>query len=82
MMFSEANMRRKRTDISTFDFTFPCTHCGYRIPPNELLRVDGEHVRCPKCGKDSDYGANKKVSFGLAPGTPTSPQEDLHPREK
>ena len=48
-------MRRPKIDIGKYDFTFPCAHCGYKIPPRELLRVDGEHVRCPKCGKDSQY---------------------------
>lgn len=46
---------RRRVDSASFDHTFPCAHCGYRIPPAELLRVDGVHVRCPKCGKESVY---------------------------
>jgi predicted RNA-binding Zn-ribbon protein involved in translation (DUF1610 family) len=44
---------RKRADPKTFDHTFPCQHCGYRIPPAELLRTDAEHVLCPKCGQES-----------------------------
>jgi predicted RNA-binding Zn-ribbon protein involved in translation (DUF1610 family) len=49
-------MRRKRPDIKKYDFTFPCQHCGYKIPPRELLHVDGEHIKCPKCGQLSVYG--------------------------
>jgi len=26
---------------SSYDFNTPCMHCGYRIPPRELLTVDG-----------------------------------------
>ena len=49
-------MHSKRPDIKKYVFIFPFAHCGYKIPPRELLRVDGEHVRYPKCGKDSVYG--------------------------
>ncbi|MBS1803537.1 MAG: hypothetical protein JST28_09220 [Acidobacteria bacterium] len=47
---------RRKIDIKSFDLTFPCIHCGYKIPPSEILHIDGIHVRCPKCGKDSEYG--------------------------
>jgi predicted RNA-binding Zn-ribbon protein involved in translation (DUF1610 family) len=30
----------------------PCTQCGYKIQPSELLRVDGRLCRCPHCGVD------------------------------
>jgi DNA-directed RNA polymerase subunit RPC12/RpoP len=53
-------MRRTRTDPTKFDLTHPCPHCGYKIPPRELLHIDGEHIRCPKCGKDSVYGSSLK----------------------
>ena len=48
-------MRRPKPDISKYDFTFECSHCGFKIPPRELLRTDGEHIRCPKCGQVSVY---------------------------
>lgn len=48
-------MRKTRTDPKSFDHTFPCQHCGYAIPPRELLRTDGEHVLRPKCGRESEY---------------------------
>lgn len=54
-------MRRKRSDPKTFDLTHPCPLCGYKIPPSELIHTNGEHVRCPKCGQESGYGAVKKV---------------------
>jgi len=52
-------MRRTRTDPKTFDLTFPCPHCGYKIPPREIVLTDGEHVKCPKCGEESAYGRNR-----------------------
>jgi hypothetical protein len=48
-------MRRAKVDATKFDLTFPCPICQYRIPPSELRHVDGEHIRCPKCGKDVPY---------------------------
>jgi hypothetical protein len=27
-----------------------CTECCYKIPPAEERRIDGERMRCPKCG--------------------------------
>ena len=52
-------MRRAKPDPTKFDLTFPCPECGYRIKPSELLRVDGEKVRCPACKKDVLYGTKK-----------------------
>jgi len=28
-----------------------CTACGYSIPPNEILGIDFDTVKCPKCGE-------------------------------
>jgi len=36
----------------------PCSNCGYRIPPAELLRVSTNKVRCPKCGVTFTTGAS------------------------
>jgi DNA-directed RNA polymerase subunit RPC12/RpoP len=44
--------RNRRIDPKTFDLTTPCPECGYKIPPNELLRIDGERMRCPACKRD------------------------------
>ena len=56
-------MRRNgKIDAKKFDLSFPCAACGYKIPPRELLHVDGERVRCPKCGKDSVYITKKPQS--------------------
>lgn len=42
--------------------TCPCPHgCGHRIPPAELLHVDGVNVRCPKCHLDTPYITGKRV---------------------
>ena len=29
----------------------PLPECGYKIKPSEIRFVDGEHVKCPSCGK-------------------------------
>jgi DNA-directed RNA polymerase subunit RPC12/RpoP len=55
-----AKMKRTRTNPKDFDHAFPCQHCGYRIPPHELIRTDGEHVRCPQCGQESVYAPKPK----------------------
>lgn len=41
-----------------------CIKCGYTIPPWELRRIDGNRVRCPKCGaafepEKKDNGKNE-----------------------
>jgi DNA-directed RNA polymerase subunit RPC12/RpoP len=51
--------------LPNFDLTIRCTHCDYRIPPAELLRIDGEHIRCPKCGKDFIPETKKSQSIGI-----------------
>ena len=56
---SSTFMRRTRTDPTIFDLTFPCPECGYKIKPSEILRVDGERVRCPACKRDVLYGTKK-----------------------
>ena len=44
-----------------------CTECGYKIPPAELRRIDGERYRCPKCGKsfipESRHGSSREIGF-------------------
>jgi predicted RNA-binding Zn-ribbon protein involved in translation (DUF1610 family) len=29
-----------------------CPECGYSIPPNELVRLSGDRMKCPKCAKE------------------------------
>jgi hypothetical protein len=50
----------RRIDRKTFDLTRPCPECGYRIPPNELLRIDGERMRRPACERDVLVPTNGK----------------------
>jgi Zn-finger nucleic acid-binding protein len=33
-----------------FDFSLPCPLCGYKIQPNDLMRLASHIVKCPKCG--------------------------------
>ena len=58
-LVNNSAMRRPQPDITNYDFRFPCAHCGYKIPPRELLRVDVENIKCPKCGKLSAYVTKK-----------------------
>lgn len=48
-------MPRKRSDPLSFDLTHQCPLCGYKIPPSELIHVDGENILCPACWKESPY---------------------------
>ncbi len=32
-----------------FDFSVPCPLCGYKIQPNELMRLASHIIKCPKC---------------------------------
>jgi uncharacterized Zn finger protein len=43
-----------------FDLFLLCAMCGYRIQPNELLRVASHMIKCPKCGGVFDEMAGKK----------------------
>jgi ribosomal protein S27AE len=27
-----------------------CTECGHSFPPSEILRIDFDTMKCPKCG--------------------------------
>jgi predicted RNA-binding Zn-ribbon protein involved in translation (DUF1610 family) len=32
-------------------YTETCTNCQAVIPVREVINIDGEHNRCPKCGE-------------------------------
>lgn len=55
-----AMRRARRPDPHSFDLTTPCLLCGYRIPPNEILRTGWSLIRCPSCGLDFDSMPEKK----------------------
>jgi len=41
-----------------------CPSCGYSITPAEIVRIDSERMRCPKCGTVFDakpYAPSKKA---------------------
>jgi Zn-finger nucleic acid-binding protein len=44
-----------------FDFSLPCPLCGYRIQPNELMRLASHIIQCPKCGGVFDEMAGRKL---------------------
>jgi predicted RNA-binding Zn-ribbon protein involved in translation (DUF1610 family) len=43
-----------------FDFSVLCVSCGYKIQPNELVRVASHMIQCPKCGEKFDEMAGRK----------------------
>jgi len=49
--------------VPNFDFSLPCPACGYKIQPNELLRLASHTVKCPRCGQVFDeMGGAKPLS--------------------
>ena len=50
----------RRADPKSRDRTTPCPWCGYRIPPDEILRVSYNLVNCPKCHRTFDDTEGKK----------------------
>lgn len=55
-------MPKRRTDPKSFDLTHTCPMCGYKIPPAEILRIDGTHIRCPQCLAETPYLTKKPAS--------------------
>jgi Zn finger protein HypA/HybF involved in hydrogenase expression len=46
-----------------FDFSLPCPLCGYKIQPNELMRLSSHIIQCPKCGRAFDeMGGRNPIS--------------------
>ena len=41
-----------RQDASRLHNATPCPECGYKVSPNEMMRLDFERMRCPSCCKD------------------------------
>jgi predicted RNA-binding Zn-ribbon protein involved in translation (DUF1610 family) len=39
------NLKAVRASLNTV-----CTECGYSVSPAEILRIDSERMKCPKCG--------------------------------
>lgn len=44
-----------------FDFSLACPLCGYKIQPNELMRLASHIIRCPKCGGVFDETGGRKT---------------------
>jgi hypothetical protein len=43
-----------------FDLFQPCPMCGYKIQPNELVRLASHVIKCPKCGDVFNEMGNRK----------------------
>jgi hypothetical protein len=60
--------RRSKTDVNKIRESLQtiCTQCGYSISPIDLVRLDNERVRCPKCGKEFNRrrGADERFFKG------------------
>ena len=49
-MFAYASgMTSRRLAIQPKDLETPCTQCHDPIPPSEIMRLDFERMRCPRC---------------------------------
>jgi predicted RNA-binding Zn-ribbon protein involved in translation (DUF1610 family) len=49
--------------LLNFDFSLPCPLCGYKIQPNELMRLESHIIRCPKCsGLFDEMNGRKPIS--------------------
>jgi DNA-directed RNA polymerase subunit RPC12/RpoP len=43
-----------------FDLSQPCPLCGYKIQPNELVRLASHVIKCSKCGDAFNEMGNRK----------------------
>ena len=69
-------MRRMVSKGPPPTYTETCTNCQAVIPVREVINIDGEHNRCPKCGEaykvpgfekldvKFDYGKREKGGKG------------------
>jgi hypothetical protein len=46
--------------LPVFDLSTPCSECGYRIQPDELMRTGWDTVLCPQCKRESKLPEPKK----------------------
>ena len=53
------NTMTRRIDPKTFDLTYPCPACGYKIPSREFAARRWRKIRCPKCGAETAYQTHK-----------------------
>jgi predicted RNA-binding Zn-ribbon protein involved in translation (DUF1610 family) len=51
MQKSKINLTKVLAALNTM-----CPSCGFSIPPAEIVRVDSERMRCPKCGHVFEAG--------------------------
>jgi predicted RNA-binding Zn-ribbon protein involved in translation (DUF1610 family) len=51
---TKAGLKKVLAELNT-----ACTACGYSIPPNEMMRIDSERMRCPRCGEKFAPGERK-----------------------
>jgi uncharacterized protein (UPF0212 family) len=56
-------MQRKKIDLKKVlgSQTTACPECGYSMSPAEIVRIDFERMKCPKCGKIFDAGKVRKA---------------------
>ena len=47
---------------SNFDLSLPCPLCGYKIQPNELMRLASHIIQCPKCSGSFDEMAGPETN--------------------
>ncbi len=56
-------MQRKKIDLKTVlaSLNATCPKCGCSITPAEIVRIDFERQKCPKCGETFDAGKARKA---------------------
>jgi ribosomal protein S27AE len=71
-LHSVANKRRKRYNLPMpknkvnlsnvlAALNTTCPLCGYSITPSEIVRIDFERQKCPKCGETFDAGKVRRA---------------------
>jgi len=56
MQKSKINLAKVLAALNTV-----CPSCGFSISPAEIVRVDSERMRCPKCGHVFEAGRSPDV---------------------
>jgi ribosomal protein L37AE/L43A len=53
-------MRPRFKGKPNFHFSLACPFWGYKIQPNELMRLASHIIQCSKCGKSFDETGGRK----------------------
>jgi len=51
-------MRKSRYNLAPM--IWRCPHCGFEHTAAELMRIDGDHLRCKNCGQPFPSGKGEE----------------------